>query len=174
MAFASCEIATFELPLKLVLSSPRLQDLYAKQNQNPLKAPLNFLHTCECLWFFSSNHKKSKMKTRVPYRGGEDFTFITDERLSRAQKVWIKFGKFIVTFQKTSQILWGRAGGGGCHMLPCASSTHCDLGNCSLDLGELERPLTGSNLFGIFPPRADILIEVFILNYVIAGICLLY
>lgn len=66
------------------------------------------------------------MKTRVPYRQGEDFTFIMDERLSRAQQVWIKFGKFIVTFQKTSQILCGVVGGGAAchsHMLPCAAST---------------------------------------------------
>lgn len=47
------------------------------------------------------------MKTRVSYRQGEDFTFITDERLSGAQQVRIKSGKFIVIFQKTGQILEG-------------------------------------------------------------------
>lgn len=47
------------------------------------------------------------MKTRVSYRQGEDFTFIMDERLSGAQQVRIKFGKFIVIFQKTGQILLG-------------------------------------------------------------------
>lgn len=51
------------------------------------------------------------MKTRVSYRQGEDFTFIMDERLSGAQQVWIKFGKFIVIFQKTGQILGGVGGG---------------------------------------------------------------
>lgn len=92
---------------EIILGRLRLWDLRAKQNGALLKAPLNFLHTCECLWLFSSNHKKSKMKTRVSYRQGEDFTFIMDERLSGAQQVWIKFGKFIVIFQKTGQILGG-------------------------------------------------------------------
>lgn len=160
----------------LVLSSSRLQDLYAKQNENLLKAPLSFLHTCECLWFFSSNHKKSKMKTRVPYRQGEDFTFIMDERLSRAQKVRINFGKFIVTFQKTSQILCRAVGGGlpvHSHMFPCASSTHWDSGNRSLDLGELERALTGSNPLESFLHGQTFSLN-FSLNYVIAGLCLLH
>lgn len=53
------------------------------------------------------------MKTRVSYRQGEDFTFITDERLSGAQQVRIKSGKFIVIFQKTGQILEGGVGPAG-------------------------------------------------------------
>lgn len=41
------------------------------------------------------------------YSNGENFTLIMDERLSRAKQVQIKFGKFIIIFQKTSQVLQG-------------------------------------------------------------------
>lgn len=64
------------------------------------------------------------MKTRVSYRQDEDFTFITDERLDGAQQVWIKFGKFIVVFQKTGQISMGGGGGRSRTVYPQLPAPH--------------------------------------------------
>lgn len=95
--------------------------------------------------------KKSGINTCGPYSDGENITLIMDERLSRAKQVQIKFGKFIVSFQKTSQVQSGRIpifSPSTTTCFPLHLLWHWDLGHVALDLWGLERRLIGSKLLG--------------------------
>lgn len=99
-----------------------------------------------------------------------------DERLSRTEQVQIKFGKFIVIFQKTSQVLQG----GGYpfsllyqHMFPFASIMSLRFWQFCLGFMGLGKKANDCSLLGsLF--CGSILLEVVILKYTIADICLLY
>lgn len=99
-----------------------------------------------------------------------------DERLSRTEQVQIKFGKCIVIFQKTSQVLQG----GGYpfspvyhHMFLFASMMSLRFWQFCSGFMELGKKANDCSLLGsLF--CGSILLEVVILKYTIADICLLY
>lgn len=141
------------------------------------KALLNFLCTSEGLWFLIIKpQKKSRIKTCGPYSDGENFTLIMDERPSRAKQVQIKFGKFIVIFQKTSQVLQGGIpilSPPHHHMFPFASIVTLRFwqfcpGFTRIGKRAHKEQTLGLSLWTSIPK------EVHILKSAIAGICLLY